>query len=94
MKQRRCPKIQKCPTCGRMRVHHPGNRLYDCPVPKAVTLALGEYARTHGRNWRAWLVKDWNHPGYFARLNPELQSAKTLVGPHRLRKIDPRGKTP
>lgn len=84
MKQRRCPKIQLCPTCGELRTFHPGNRLFDCPVPVAVIDALRRWKATHGKRWKAALREAWLQE---EDLGCELQQARNMIGPRRLDKI-------
>lgn len=83
MKQRRCPNIQLCPTCGVMRIHHPHNAIYDCPVPKEVTAALLAFKVANGLRWKSKLRSLWNSG------NDEglLRQARNMIGPSRLDKI-------
>ena len=80
---RRCPKIQLCPTCGKMRCHHTRG-LYVCEVPPEVTTALKEFARTHGLRWKSALRDAWMRGD---DVGSELQQARNLIGPTRLGKI-------
>jgi len=82
---RRCPKIQLCPTCGRMRVHHGERGYYSCPVPATVIEALRAFRRANGKTWRSRLKAAW---GRGDDLGPELRQAKEMVGPLRLYKIN------
>jgi hypothetical protein len=90
MKQRRCPNIQTCPTCGVMRIHHPGNRLYDCPIPVAVTDALRRFAAANGSRWKAKLCEAWEKACAGIGDMDErtlLQQARNSIGPRNLYKI-------
>jgi hypothetical protein len=82
---RRCPKIQNCPTCGRMRVHHPEG-YYVCPVPKDVTEAIDRFRKANGTRWKSILCDHWQRA--CADLDePDrqlLQWARNAIGPRRL----------
>lgn len=80
---RRCPKIQLCPTCGRMRIFHPEAKLYQCPVPKEVIESLREYKRANGARWKAKLRELWTR-GEDEGL---LRQARNMIGPRRIDKI-------
>lgn len=84
-----CPRIRLCPTCGRMRVHHPAG-LYACPVPAEVTRALRRFRAAHGTRWKAKLLGVWQ-AACAAVPEPDrgpLQQARNLIGPANLYKID------
>jgi hypothetical protein len=80
---RRCPKIQLCPKCGQMRVHHRLG-LYDCPVPNSVLDALRKFKNAHGRTWKLALREAWTQG---KDLGVDLQQARNMIGPTRLDKI-------
>lgn len=80
---RKCPKIQNCPTCGRMRVYHPEG-YYKCPVPTEVTAYLIGYAKAHGKAWKSKLVALWASGAMIAT---ELQQARNMIGPTRLYRL-------
>ena len=82
---RRAPMLQLCPTCGVMRIHHPGSELYKCPVRKEVTAALREYKRANGRFWKNNLRRAWE---LNETISQELQEARNVIGPSRLEKIE------
>lgn len=89
---RRCPKIQLCPTCGEMRVHHYAKTgsLYDCPVPKEVTEALRRFAAENGPRWKSKLCDHWQKACADISDMDErclLQQARNMIGPRRLYKI-------
>ena len=79
---RRCPKIQLCPTCGQMRVHHPDG-YHVCPVPKDVTEAIASFAYLHGKRWKFALVRLWTS----GKDDGLLRQARNMIGPRRLYKI-------
>lgn len=79
---RKAPMIQSCPTCGQMRIHHPGNNLYACPVPVEVTTALREYAKANGKRWKSKLCGLWTKGD--PTLTAQLQMARNMIGPRRL----------
>lgn len=81
---RKCPRIQTCPTCGQMRVWHPGNDLYNCPTPKEAIEALRRYKAANGTRWKAKLKAAWKAK---EDLGPDLEKARVAIGPHRLHKI-------
>lgn len=80
---RQNPPIQLCPTCGRMRIHHPDARLYDCPVPREVTAALKAYALANGVRWKAKLRALWDS----GQDEGPLRQARNLIGPTRIARI-------
>ena len=80
---RKAPRIQLCPTCGCMRVHHPGAAHYDCPVPNEVIPALTEFKRAHGLRWKAALRNLW----LTGRDEGALRQARNMIGPNRIDKI-------
>lgn len=79
---RRAPMLQLCPSCGRMRVHHPDG-LYVCPVPDEVTAALRAFARERGTRWKSILCQMWERSAG----SSELLQARNFIGPTRLYKI-------
>lgn len=79
---RTAPKIQLCPTCGRMRVFHERG-LYACPVPYEVTERLREFARENGRTWKARLRHLWT----VGQDEGLLRQARNMIGPTRIGKI-------
>ena len=79
---RRCPQIQLCPACGRMKVHHPPGR--ECPVPVEVTEALRQFKAEHGRTWKSCLRLLWESGQFYST---EIQQARNLIGPTRIEKI-------
>lgn len=83
MKQRRCPRIQLCPKCGRMKIHHPRGDLYDCPVPSEVIQRLREFKQANGIRWKAKLRALWTS-GQDEGL---LRQARNMIGPSRIDKI-------
>ena len=83
MRQRRCPKIQNCPTCGRMRVYHPNNDYYTCPVPTEVIERLRQFQAEHGTRWKSKLRALWTAGHDDGRL----RQARNMIGPNRLDKI-------
>lgn len=91
MRPRVNPSIQRCPTCGHMRVNHPGARLYECPVSKEVTAALHRFRVANGFQWRARLKKLWTLPEEERKLalDEHLLAAKDLIGPKRIMTITP-----
>ena len=80
---RTCPKIQNCPTCGRMRVYHPEG-YYKCPVRKEVIEALKAFKRKNGRFWKRDLRELWMQG---AEISQELQEARNVIGPSRIDRI-------
>lgn len=79
------PAIQLCPTCGQMRIHHPRNRLYECPVPRETTEALRAFKSANGVRWKSKLRDLWASGG--DEDMPELRQARNLIGPTRIDKI-------
>jgi hypothetical protein len=84
MRQRSCPKIQTCPTCGRMRGHHQAG-LYSCPVSKEVTDTVKAFASENGPRWRSKLCDMWANGSDSD--SPDLRQARNLIGPTNLYKI-------
>lgn len=80
---RRCPKIQLCPTCGHMRVNHPGANYFLCPVPIAVSAAIRAFALENGKRWKSKLIELWAS----GRDDGYLRQARNLIGPFRIYKI-------
>lgn len=80
---RKCPRIQNCPTCGQMRVHHPNNDYYKCPVRPEVIAALKAYKGANGVRWKSKLVAEWQS----GNCSQELQEARNVIGPRRLHKV-------
>jgi hypothetical protein len=85
MKTRVCPKIQTCPRCGQMRVHHP-NGYYECPVPREVTEALRQFRDDNGRRWKSKLRELWMQGADADDFL--LRQARNMIGPTRLDKIE------
>lgn len=81
---RRAPMIQTCPTCGHMRIHHPGAKLYECPTPKPVIESLKAFAKANGKRWKSILCQMWER----GEGTTELIQARNMIGPKRLYKID------
>ncbi len=81
---RTAPKIQLCPTCGRMRVFHT-HGYYHCPTPVEVIDALRAWRREHGSRWKSTLCDAWTRGD---DLGQWLQQARNIIGPTRLYKLD------
>jgi hypothetical protein len=81
------PPIQLCPKCGSMRIHHPGARLYECPVTADVLDALRRYRDANGKRWKSLLTKAWEDARQVLDMDPALLRAKSLIGPRRLYKV-------
>ena len=67
-----------------MRVHHPNNKLYDCPVPDAVIAALKEWRRQNGKAWKSKLSSFW----LSGKDEGALRNARNMIGPSGIYKID------
>lgn len=83
MRQRRCPKIQNCPICGQMRVFHPNNDYYTCPIPTEVIERLRQFKAENGVRWKSKLRALWT-AGHDDGL---LRQARNMIGPNQLDKI-------
>jgi hypothetical protein len=66
-----------------MRVHHPGARYYDCPVPDEVLERLRRFRDENGVRWKSKLRALWTS-GEDSGL---LRQARNYIGPARIDKI-------
>ncbi len=77
----------KCLRCGRQRIILEADDQVLCAITEPIQLALQAYARENGRTWKAKLRADWQDAQAQRTISPELQQARTIIGPSGLSRL-------